>query len=291
MLLIPDIGLAATIIPSAIHSFAYSKTTDPGSPVCPADIAYLESSDANKNFCSSFIGYVPPTTTVSVVSTVSTVTATTSTTTVISTPDPSYVTVSVTSISTTTSVVPVTTVVTITTTLIPPPAPVKRVVPSLMTPSSIATWPASKISSACLQVATDTVTSTVIATTTTIYVSTSVVVSTVTSVAPVPVVTSSAVKADYHTVSGKYLAPGSVSQSSRNYVPATLDNISNALIFTQYGSGVMSIFGGTYSGNILDLVAPISYPAPLTFVYGLGASFRFSCQFVASSLTCQFPPA
>ncbi|KAK6004284.1 hypothetical protein QM012_009134 [Aureobasidium pullulans] len=59
------------------YSFIYSNATSPGVPVCPSDISYLQSQGAD--FCTSYIGYSAPTSTVSF-STASTTTSLVSTT-------------------------------------------------------------------------------------------------------------------------------------------------------------------------------------------------------------------
>lgn len=49
------------------YAFSYSNDASPGLPVCPADIAYLQSEGAD--FCTSFISYQAPATTVSTTTT------------------------------------------------------------------------------------------------------------------------------------------------------------------------------------------------------------------------------
>ena len=45
------------------YAFSYSNDASPGLPVCPSDIAYLRTAGAD--FCTSFVGYQAPSTTVS----------------------------------------------------------------------------------------------------------------------------------------------------------------------------------------------------------------------------------
>ncbi|RDW58609.1 hypothetical protein BP6252_13085 [Coleophoma cylindrospora] len=160
------------------YSFSYSNTTTPGTPVCSNNIAYLQS--VGSDFCTSYINYVAPTTTVGPTETsVATITA-----------------------SATTSTTDISTVTSFTTTTITGSAngPMKRdatsgaesdysiaietifasnpnkpgaratasagVKRAIATPASIAGWPAASISAACSQVATGTVTVTTTATTT-----------------------------------------------------------------------------------------------------------------------------
>lgn len=79
------------------YSFGFTDNSNNGVPVCPNDLAYLKT--AGQDFCTSFIGYSQPTTTIS---TTSVVTAT-------STPPPQIITVSpTTTVYTTTGAVTIT---------------------------------------------------------------------------------------------------------------------------------------------------------------------------------------
>lgn len=115
-------------------SYASFNETSPGYPVCPSDITYLKSAGAE--FCTSFNHYVAPHTASGVVGTVSS--TSTVHTTVVGITTPPAVTQTV--LSTVTG----------------PYTFCKRTV--VPTPASITAWQSSRISEACSQVATGTIT-------------------------------------------------------------------------------------------------------------------------------------
>jgi hypothetical protein len=184
------------------NSEIYSDINDSGELNCPSDIArvYLEQPD-NAAYCSSYISYAAPTTTVSAITTISTATTTTLDITVASTQSPIKVTAAprlrrsdadaspVPANSINTDIFPWANLpASILSSLTATASGVnKRAV--LPTPTSVASWPASMLSAACSEVATDTATQTTITSTSTVFTSTQTVLSTTTSVAPAPTVT------------------------------------------------------------------------------------------------------
>jgi hypothetical protein len=174
------------------YSFGFTDTSDDGVPVCPNDLTYLKSS--GQAFCSSFIGYIQPTSTATKTATI--------------TPPAQITTVTKTSTSYTNAGVTVTAAnfnerharradngTEVSNGVIVDPYEISIVavktlshedepsIPKLndtmaaqlnrpiekraiTTPASIAAWPTSKISAACSQVATGTATTTATATAT-----------------------------------------------------------------------------------------------------------------------------
>jgi hypothetical protein len=170
------------------YSFGFTDESDDGVPVCPNDLTYLKSS--GQEFCTSYVGYVQPTKSVTTTTTI--------------TPPPQITTVTKTTTNYATATVPaaqfrnarradngtevtndvvvepyeisIVAVKTITheddssvprlndTMAAELNRPVER--RALATPASVAAWPTSKISAACSQIATGTSTKTTIITTT-----------------------------------------------------------------------------------------------------------------------------
>ena len=217
----------------------YSDINDPGEPICPSDLAYLEQPD-NAAFCSSYISYVAPTTTVSAITTISTATTTTVDVTVASTPNAVTVTAaprlrrsdgdgsSAAANSINTDIFPWANLpASILSSLTATTSGVNKRA-ALPTPASVASWPASMLSAACSEVATGTVTQTTVTGTSTVYTSTQTVLSTTTSVAPAPTVTVTPGPTCFYvkdTTSGGYL-----NVASGNFAGAS----SNKAIFKQY---------------------------------------------------------
>ncbi|KAI4920641.1 uncharacterized protein J4E92_008284 [Alternaria infectoria] len=175
------------------YSFGFTDESDDGVPVCPSDISYLKSS--GDEFCSSYIGYSQPTTTATATATITPAPQTaTITRTVTSTSTSGIAIVTAakfngrharradnsTEVTNDVVVDPYEIAIVAVKTLSHEDDPsisklndtmaaeLNRAVEKrdLVTPASIAAWPTSKISAACSQVATGTVTTTQTITTT-----------------------------------------------------------------------------------------------------------------------------
>ncbi|RDW56507.1 hypothetical protein BP5796_13148 [Coleophoma crateriformis] len=207
------------------YSFSYTNTSLPGTPVCPNDIAYLQS--AGSDFCTSYIHYVAPTVTVGPTTTsVATIIASATTST---TETSTVTTVTTTTITGSanaqmkrdaTSGAPSDYSIAVETIYASNPAKptasalVKR---SIATPASITGWPAASISAACSHVATGTVTVTTTALTT---ISTT---STTSSTVTVPTTVTSTVTSTF-TVPGVLLASPTAIAGSIQGSPSYFDD-------------------------------------------------------------------
>jgi hypothetical protein len=206
------------------NSETYSDINDPGEPNCPSDVShvYLEQPD-NAAFCSSYISYTAPTTTVSAITTISTATTTTVDVTVTSTQSPIKVTASprlrrsdgdassVPANFINTNIFPWAKLpASILSSLTATASGVNKR-DALPTPTSVASWPASMLSAACSEVATGTATQTTITGTSTVFTSTQTILSTTTSVAPASTVTVTPSPTCFNvkdTTTGIYLSVG-----------------------------------------------------------------------------------
>jgi hypothetical protein len=206
------------------NSETYSNINDPGEPNCPSDVArvYLEQPD-NAAFCSSYISYAAPTTTLSAITTISTAATTTVDVTVASTPSPVTVTAasrlrrsgedasSVPANPINTDIFPWANLPASILSSLTATASGMNKRAELTTPTSVASWPASMLSAACSEVATGTATQTTITSTSTVFTSTQTVLSTTTSVAPASTVTVTSSPTCFNvkdTTTGIYLSVG-----------------------------------------------------------------------------------
>ncbi|KAF2737647.1 hypothetical protein EJ04DRAFT_487589 [Polyplosphaeria fusca] len=177
------------------YSQFFSNNADPGIPICPSIISYLNSSPENQAFCSAYINYQAPVTTKSVTSTVTTVLNTVVTST--STAAGSTVTLPAWNrrhLAPRSEYAMGTVTVEATGPLFEPqPLPTKpadrRRGAAGATPASLSGWPTSTISAACSLIATGTITETTVVATTTEYTATVASVAVATVAGPAATVT------------------------------------------------------------------------------------------------------